>query len=200
METGNGGPLSDDRATAVLAEMRAADREERRQGLPSIARARNVDEETARYLYLTVRAARPPQILEIGSSNGLSTIWLALAAREYGGQVIGTEILPHRATEATANLARAGLAAVARVLPGDARATVAGLDGPFAFVFLDARNNDYPAHFATFFPKVPRGGLIVTDNVISHDCAAFQAMLRARADVLSVTVPLERGLEVTLKR
>jgi caffeoyl-CoA O-methyltransferase len=183
----------------VLAEMRAADREERRLGLPSVERARNVDEETARYLYLTVRAAKPQQILEIGSSNGFSTIWLALAAREYGGRVTGTEILPARAAEAAANLERTGLAAIARVVPGDARETVATLDGPFAFVFLDAKNHDYDAHFANFFPKVPSGGLIVTDNVISHDCTAFQAMLRARTDVLTVTVPLERGLEVTLK-
>jgi caffeoyl-CoA O-methyltransferase len=200
MSGATGGPIINARAEAVLAEMRAADLDERRRGLPSIERARNVDDETARYLYMMVRAARPPQILEIGSSNGLSTIWLALAAREYGGQVIGTEILPKRAAEATANLERAGLAAVGRVVLGDARETVAALDGPFAFVFLDAQNNDYSAHFATFFPKVSRGGLIVTDNVISHDCTPFQAMLRARADVLTVTVPIERGLEVTLKR
>ncbi len=191
--------MIDARAAAVLAELRAADHEERRRGLPSVERARNVDEETARYLYLTVRAMRPPQILEVGSSNGLSTIWLALAAREYGGRVVGTEILPRRAAEATTNLARVGLSEVARVLPGDARETVVGLDGPFAFVFLDAKNDDYGAHFATFLPKVPSGGLIVTDNVISHDCTAFQSLLRARADLLTVTVPLERGLEVTLK-
>ncbi len=200
MAGGNGGTIIDARAAAVLATMRAAGSEERRRGLPSIERARNVDEETARYLYLTVCATRPPQILEVGSSNGLSTIWLALAARTYGGTVIGTEILPARAVEAAANLASAGVAEVARVLPGDAHETVAALDGPFAFVFLDAQNNDYNAHFATFFPKVARGGLIITDNVISHDCTPFQAMLRARADVLTMTVPLERGLEVTLKR
>ena len=199
MTGGNGGVVIDARAAAVLAEMRAADREERRRGLPSVERARNVDEETARYLYLTVRAARPQQILEIGSSNGFSTIWLALAAREYGGRVTGTEILPHRAAEASANLACTGLTGVAQVLPGDARETIAALDGPFAFVFLDAKNDDYDAHFATFFPKVPSGGLIITDNVISHDCTAFQATLRARTDLLTVTVPLERGLEVTLK-
>ena len=199
MANGTGGPVVDARAAAVLAELRAADREQRRLGLPSAERTRNLDEETARYLYLTVRATRPPQILEVGSSNGLSTIWLALAAREYGGLVVGTEILPARAAEAGANLTRAGLAEVARVLPGDARATIAGLDGPFAFVFLDAEKDEYTAHFDAFFPKVPRGGLIVTDNVISHDCTPFQALLRARADVLTVTVPLERGLEVTLK-
>ena len=80
----------DERAAAVIAELRAQDGEQRRQGLPSSQRTRNVDEETARYLYLLVRALRPRQILEVGSSNGLSTIWLALGAREYGGRVTGT--------------------------------------------------------------------------------------------------------------
>ena len=190
----------DERAAAVIAELRASDTEQRRRGLPSEERTRNVDEETARFLGLTVRATRPAHILEVGSSNGLSTIWLALAAREYGGRVTGTEILPARAAEANANLARAGLSDVATVFPGDARRTVAELPGPFAFVFLDAEKDEYEAHFAAFFPKVAPGGLIVTDNVISHDCSAFQAALRARDDVETVTVPLERGLEFTLKR
>lgn len=187
-------------AAAVIAELRAADTEQRRRGLPPAQRTRNVDEETARFLALLVRAARPRQILEIGSSNGLSTIWLALAARDYGGRVTGTELLPERAAEANANLARAGLAEVATVLPGDARQTVAGLAGPFGFVFLDAEKDDYGAHFAACFPKVVPGGLILADNVVSHDCAAFQALLRSRDDVETVTLPLERGLEFAVKR
>lgn len=189
----------DERAAAVIAQLRAQDREQRRQGLSSALRTRNVDEETARYLQLLVRATRPRQVLEIGSSNGLSTCWLALAAREVGGRVTGTELLPDRAAEANANLARAGLAEVATVLPGDARQTVAGLAGPFDFVFLDAEKDDYSAHFAAFFPKVAPGGLVVTDNVTSHDCSAFQAMVRSRDDAQTVTIPLERGLELTLK-
>lgn len=191
--------IHDERAAAVIARLRAADSEQRRQGLPSAQRTRNVDEETARYLHLLARAMRPARLLEIGSSNGLSTIWLALAARAYGGQVTGTEIIPERAAEANANLAAAGLDGIARVLPGSALETIAGLPGPFDFVFLDAEKDEYSAHFAAFLPKVRVGGLVVTDNVISHDCSVYQAMLRGRDDVETVTVPLERGLEFTLK-
>src|SRR5947208_7922691 len=154
----------DERAAAVITELRAQDSEQRRLGLPSSERTRNVDEETARYLNLLVRALRPRQILEVGSSNGLSTIWLALAARQYGGRVTGTELLPARAAEANANLARAGLDAVANVVAGDAREVVAGLGGPFNCVFLDAEKDEYGAHFAAFFPKVAPGGVILTDN------------------------------------
>ena len=120
----------DDQAAAVIAELRARDTEQRRQGLPSDRRTRNLDEETARYLYLLVRATRPRHIVEIGSSNGLSTIWLALAARDHGGRVTGTELLAERAEEANRNLRAAGLDEVAEVVPGDARETIGRLAGP----------------------------------------------------------------------
>lgn len=189
----------DERARAVIARLRAEDTAQRRLGLPSERRTRNVDEETARYLSLLVRASKPHQLLEVGSSNGLSTIWLALGARAHGGRVTGTELLPARAAEANANLASAGLDDIAVVLPGDARVTLAMLPGPFDFVFLDAEKDEYVAHFTAFIDKVAPGGVIVTDNVISHDCSAYQALLRARDDVETVTLPLERGLEFTVK-
>lgn len=190
----------DERARVVIDRLWTADREQRRLGLPSAERTRNVGEETARYLYLLSCAIRPRQILEIGSSNGLSTIWLALGAREANGTVTGTELLPERAAEANRNLVAAGLSDVARVIPGDARETVGRLSGPFDLVFLDAEKADYQTHFDAFFPLVPPGGLVITDNVISHDCSAFQAMLRAMDGVHTVTVPLERGLECTVRR
>lgn len=187
------------RALAVIDRLRAQDREQRRLGLPTEERTRNVDTETARYLYLVVRTVRPRRILEIGSSNGLSTIWLALGARAVAGRVTGTELDQSRAAEANANLAEAGLHDFATVIPGDARETIARLRGPFDLVFLDAEKDDYLAHFDTFFPMVPVGGLTIADNVVSHDCTAYQAMARARSDVHTVTVPLERGLECTVR-
>lgn len=75
----------DSRALAVVDRLRAQDREQRRLGLPTAERSRNVGAETARYLYLVARTARPRRVLEIGSSNGLSTIWLALGARDVDG-------------------------------------------------------------------------------------------------------------------
>lgn len=186
-------------ARDVLDRLYAQDAAQRAAGLPVSQRTRNVGYETGRYLNLTVRAVGARSILEIGSSNGVSTIWLALAVRDRGGSVLGTEILPERAAEANANLAAAGLAGTARVVPGNAQHTLANLDGQFDLVFIDAEKGDYVAHFEAAFPLLRPGGVVLADNVVSHDLSAYQAMLRARADAETMTLPLDRGIEFTLK-
>ena len=186
-------------AQAVLDRLYADDAAQRAAGLPSAQRTRNVERETGRFLYLLARSTGAQSLLEIGSSNGVSTIWLGLAARATGGTVTGTELLPERAAEANANLAAAGLGDVARVLAGEARALVAGLAGPVDLVFIDAEKDDYVDHFLAVIDKVRPGGLVLADNAVSHDLSAYQAMLRARSDVETLTLPLDRGLEYTLK-
>jgi caffeoyl-CoA O-methyltransferase len=189
----------DDRVSAVLERLRAADEAQRAAGLPSHLRTRNVDRETGRFLTLLARSLRAQRVVEIGSSNGLSTICLALGVQGHGGTVLGTELLPERAAEANANLAEAGLDAIARVESGDALLILEALDGPFDLVFLDAEKDDYVAHFEAVIARVAPGGVVLADNVVSHDVSAYQAMLRARADVETVTLPLDRGLEYTVK-
>lgn len=184
----------------VLDRLYADDARQRAAGLPSSQRTRNLERETGRWLRLLVLATSARAILEVGSSNGVSTLWLASAAAETGGHVTGTELLPERAAEANANLAEAGLGRVATVRAGDAAGTVAGLPGPFDLVFIDAEKDDYIAHFGRVVGKVRPGGLVLADNVISHDLSAYQAMLRARPDVETVTVPIGRGVEMTVVR
>ena len=191
--------MIDERIDAVLERLYAEDAAQRAAGLPSSQRTRNVERETGRWLALLVRATNARELLEIGSSNGVSTIWLAAAARQNGGRVTGTEILPERAAEANRNLADAGLDAVAQVVAGEARATVASLPGPFDLVFIDAEKDDYVHHLETVVGQVRPGGLILADNVVSHDLSAYQAMLRSRRDVETVTVPIDRGVEFTVK-
>jgi caffeoyl-CoA O-methyltransferase len=191
--------MIDERIDAVLERLYAEDGAQRAAGLPSSQRTRNVERQTGRWLALLVRATNARELLEIGSSNGVSTIWLAAAARQNGGQIIGTEILPERVAEANRNLAEAGLDGVARVVAGEARATVASLPGPFDLVFIDAEKDDYVDHFTAVVDRVEIGGLILADNVISHDLSAYQAMLRSRSDVETVAVPIDRGVEFTVK-
>ena len=191
--------MIDERAAAVLERLYAEDAAQRAAGLPSSQRTRNVERNTGLWLALLVQATNAREVLEIGSSNGVSTIWLALAARQNGGRVTGTEILPDRAAEANLNLAAAGLDAVAWVSAGDARTTVAGLPGPFDLVFIDAEKDDYVDHLEATVDRVRPGGLILADNVISHDLSAYQAALQARGDVETVTIPIDRGVEFTLK-
>jgi predicted O-methyltransferase YrrM len=191
--------MIDERATAELDRLYAEDAAQRAANLPSAQRTRNIDRETGRWLNLLVRATGARELLEIGSSNGVSTIWLAAAARDNGGRVTGTEILPERAAQANRNLAAAGLDAVARILAGDARETTKPLSGPFDFVFIDAEKEDYIDHFQAVIARVRPGGIVLADNVTSHDLTAYQAMLRARDDVATVTIPIGRGIEFTLK-
>ena len=191
--------MIDERVDAVLERLYAEDGVQPAASLPSSQRTRNVERETGRWLALLVRATNAREVLEIGSSNGVSTIWLAAAARQTGGRVTGTEILSERAAEANRNLAEAGLEAVARVVAGEAQATVASLPGPFDLVFIDAEKDDYVDHFAAVVARVRPGGLILADNVISHDLSAYQAMLRSRSDVETVTIPINRGVEFTMK-
>ena len=191
--------MIDERVAAVLERLYAEDAAQRAAGLPSSQRTRNVERNTGHWLALLVQSTNAREVLEIGSSNGVSTIWLALAARQTRGSVTGTEILPDRAAEANQNLAAAGLETVARVVAGDARTTVASLSGPFDLVFIDAEKDDYVDHLETTVDRVRPGGLILADNVISHDLSAYQAVLRARGDVETVTIPIDRGVEFTLK-
>jgi caffeoyl-CoA O-methyltransferase len=190
--------IADQRARPILDRLRAEDQSQRDAGLPVERRTRNVTAPTGKLLFSLVRSIEPKLILEIGSSNGYSTIWLALAAREYGGQVIGSEIIPERATEANANLAMAGLDGIAEVRAGDGSeisASVPGVD----MVFLDAEKDDYPRLFESVVGLVRPGGLILTDNVTSHDCSALLEMIQSRVDVVTQTIPFERGLEYTVK-
>jgi caffeoyl-CoA O-methyltransferase len=88
---------------------------------------------------------------------------------------------------------------VARVLAGDARQTLASGPGPFDAVFIDAEKDDYVDHLRAVIDRVRPGGIILADNVVSHDCTAYQAELRGRDDVETVTIPIARGIEFTLK-
>jgi predicted O-methyltransferase YrrM len=191
--------VADPTAAAVLERLYREDEEQRRAALPSSARTRNVTAETGRFLFLTARAMGARNVLEIGSSNGVSTIWLALAMRATGGRVIGTEILPDRVEEANAHLAEAGLVDFGEVVLGDARETARSGEVSLDLVFIDAEKDDYVEHFTAAFPRLRSGGLVLADNTTSHDLSAYQAMLRSRDDVGTMTLPLERGIEFSVK-
>src|SRR3972149_7437563 len=128
-----------DRALAALLDELARFGEEndaRESERPK--RMQNITPDTGRLLWILVQAARATRILEVGTSNAYSTIWLADAARATGGHVITLEQNPDKVKLARANLAPAGLAHRGEVREGNAPEGLAGLPGPLHFVFLRA--------------------------------------------------------------
>ncbi len=161
----------------------------------------NITPDTGRLLWILVRLARPRRILEVGTSNAYSTIWLADAARTVGARVVTLEVNPDKARLARENLARAGVADVVEIVEGPAKESLARLPGPFDIVFLDADRASYLDYLEALLPKMPAPALLVADNVVSHpdELADYLARIKADPDLFSVTVPVGKGEEITLK-
>src|SRR5437899_4254989 len=128
----------------------------------------NITPDTGRLLWIIVRATGATRILEVGTSNAFSTIWLADAARSTRGRVITLELNPEKVALARANLAAAGLDVVVEIIEGRAAETLAALPGPFDLVFLAADRPSYPNYFELLVPRLRLGGILIADKVISH--------------------------------
>ncbi len=191
--------MLDDRVRAVLSRLEDEDRREREQGLPREVRSRAVVPTTGALLFSVVAPQASVSVLEIGGSRGYSTIWLAAAARILGGTVTSLEMDPVKCDAWRANIAEAGLDEWAELVEGDAFETLAVLDDVFDLVFLDAEKGDYEALFRLVRDKVEPGALVIADNVLSDvdTLGTYSQARQADPTLLSVTVPLDRGLELT---
>ena len=161
----------------------------------------NITPDTGRLLWILVRLARPRRILEVGTSNAYSTIWIADAARAVGARVVTLEVNPDKARLARQNLARAGVADVVEIVEGPAQEALARLSGPFEIVFLDADRASYLGYLEAVLPKMPAEALLVADNVISHasELADYLVRVKSHPDRFSVTLPVGKGEEVSFK-
>jgi caffeoyl-CoA O-methyltransferase len=192
--------MLDERVRAVLVRLEREDAEEREQGLPREVRARAVAPATGRFLFALVAPQAGCEVLEIGGSRGYSTIWLAAGVRLLGGRVLSLEHDPAKCEAWRRNVAEAGLEEWAELIEGDAHETLQALEDVFDVVFLDAEKQDYERLFALARGKLEPGGLVVADNVLSHE-ETLGAYSRARRDdptLETVTVPLDRGLEISV--
>lgn len=192
--------MLDDRIRAVLARLEAEDAAEREQRLPQEVRARQVAPTTGRFLFSLVAPQADCEVLELGGSRGYSTIWLAAGVRHLGGRVLSLESDPTKIDAWRANVEEARLSDWAELLEGDALETLPRVDDVFDVVFIDAEKEDYEQLFQIAREKVEPGALVVADNVLSHpDPLAFYSAARQADPTLeSVTVPLDRGLELSV--
>jgi predicted O-methyltransferase YrrM len=162
-----------------------------------------VSEEDGRFLRVLVGATNARQVLEIGAASGYSAIWIGMGLRQTGGKLTTIEFDPLRAKEAAANVQRAGLSDIVRVVHGDAFQEVPKVPGTFDLVFLDAWKPDYKKFFDMVFPRVNPGGLFLAHNVINkkNDMLDFLSAIDKHPLALNTTVsPGHEGISITYKK
>ena len=154
---------------------------------------------TGRFLFSLVAPQSGREVLEVGGGRGYSTIWLAAGVRYLAGRVVSLEQDPDVAADWHRNVADAGLEEWAELIEGDALETLAETEDVFDVVFLDAAKDQYELYFGHARRLLEPGGLVLADNVLSHEeiLGDYSRARQSDPDLTSVTLPLDRGLELT---
>lgn len=161
----------------------------------------NVPPDTGQFLNILTRISKAKNILEIGTSNGYSTIWLGEAVKENAGKVTTIEIAEHKVKMAFENFKRAKLDKTIKIIHGDALQEIPKLKGRFDFLFIDAIKEDYIKYFKLAYPKLTKNAIIVADNAIMFEryMKDYLNYARNNKELKSVLIPIGSGVEFTLK-
>ncbi len=161
----------------------------------------NISRDTGQFLSELIIKNRPETIIEVGASNGYSTIWLAQAAQKVGAKMITYEFVPEKVCDLVSNLQKAGLIKYVQIIPDDANKRLAELEGKVDFVFLDGRKNEYLPQLKILEPKLNSGAIIAADNVISHKHVLQDYLYYVKNDKAyqSELKDIGTGLEITKK-
>jgi predicted O-methyltransferase YrrM len=186
---------------AVEEAVRLENERQRAAGLPPAKRYRGLHPKAAEFLYLLALASGARRIVEVGTSAGYSTLWLARACAATGGAVVTLELDAGMAAVARGHLELAGVSDLVEIRPGDARETLAHLAGPFDLAFVDAEKAEYVDYGELLWPKLAAGASLVADNVVSHAeaTAPFLAWLRGLDDAATTVLEVGNGLAWTVK-
>jgi predicted O-methyltransferase YrrM len=162
----------------------------------------NITRDTGEFLVVLIKAMRAARVLEIGTSNGYSTLWLARAARDVGGTVTTVEMAELKVGMAKANFARSGLAPfIAQVHDDAGQVLKRSADASYDLVFLDSERLEYPGWWPELRRVLRPGGLLVVDNATSHpeQMAPFVAIVAADATFTTSLVPVGNGEFLAVK-
>jgi predicted O-methyltransferase YrrM len=163
----------------------------------------NLERPTAELIYLLLQASRRKNVLEIGSSNGYSTIWIAAALKNCpDARFVSIEILREKLALARKNLARAGFGSSVELMEGNATDVVARLAGPFDCVFFDADRVSAPSQLRLLLPKLSDEALLLADNALSHpeEISAYKTMVEEFPDFICTLTPVGKGLHLAWRR
>lgn len=177
-----------------MRHLEALDAEQRRLGLPAVERLCAITHDTGRFLAILAAAAPKGAVLEVGTSGGYSGLWLALACAQRGQKLTTFELREFKVKLARETFEAAGVTPLIDIVVGDAKESLPKYKD-VAFCFLDAPDPDYIECYETILPNMVRGGLIVTDNIISHKehCEAYAAHVLADPRVDALVVPIGKG-------
>lgn len=163
-----------------------------------------VGEEVGWFLHALIVARAPKRILELGTSYGYSTLFLADAARRVGGRVVSMELADYKQDFAREHLYEAGLLEQVELRCGDALELLAADPGPWDFVLLDIWKELYRPCFDAFYPKLSEEGVICSDNMIEPEMdrpqvRQYRQAVSAKADLQTTLLPIGQGIELTVR-
>ena len=160
-------------------------------------RYRNIEPESAEFLSILIRTQQSKRILEIGTSTGYSTLWLANAAQSTGGQIITVEIDAERTALAQQNAVEFSLDQQIEFLISDAQIYLASLKEKFDFILLDAERDAY-CEYWNYLPQIlkEKGGILIVDNVVSHakEVEEFIHLVKLDPRFMTTTLSIGAGL------
>lgn len=159
----------------------------------------NLERPTAELVYVLLQASRRKHVLEIGTSNGYSTIWLRAALRNCNdATLISIDASAEKLALARTSLARAGFEHRVELKQGHATEVVAGLKGPFDCVFFDADRVSAPAQVHLLLPKLSDDVLVLADNALSHpdEIAGYRATVEQLPGFVWTVTPVGKGLHI----
>jgi predicted O-methyltransferase YrrM len=158
----------------------------------------NVPDSDGRMLRLITEALNAKTVVEIGTSTGLSGLWLAMALDRTAGHLTTFEIDPARAATARNHFRQAGVDQLITIVEGDAHQTLTRLKDPIDLVFIDADKEGYLDYLNKLLPLVRPGGIIAAHNV--DMIPEYLAALSKDPSLETVGVPGSSGLALTLKK
>jgi predicted O-methyltransferase YrrM len=193
--------------TKILRSLEARENEERAKGdqLSLDERLLAIGPEAGALLAQMIKSLNSKSILELGTSYGYSTLWLADAARAVRGRVVSIDLVARKQAQAHAALCEAGLEELVEFHVGPAEVVVPSLGEHFDFVLIDVWAEAYVACLDAVWPQLDSTAVIVADNMTrpksdSHHSAAYRRAIGSRAGIESLMLPIGNGLEISCYR